>query len=145
MNCADNFIGGTTESQREFLDALSTEDTRRNQDRQSSKQPPIANNFALGYTYHDVLDADHEGKPRSKHFTQVVKLKPSRHTRSPFHIPPLRPLALLHTTSTAPPEPKKYRGHAHSHTARLVTTMVLAEAIARLGTATAETFDIVRR
>lgn len=52
-------LGGSTESQREFLEALSTEDTRR-QDRQSRKQPPIANNFALGYTYHDVLDADHE-------------------------------------------------------------------------------------
>jgi len=37
------------------------EDARKIQDRQSSKQPPIANNFALGYTYQDVLDADHEG------------------------------------------------------------------------------------
>jgi len=53
-------IGGTTESQREFLEGLSAEDSKRNQDRQR-KQPPIANNFALGYTYHDVLDADHEG------------------------------------------------------------------------------------
>ncbi|KAH9214011.1 dynein light intermediate chain-domain-containing protein [Leptodontidium sp. 2 PMI_412] len=53
-------LGGSTESQREFLEALSTDNSRRTQDRQSSKQPPIANNFALGYTYHDVLDADHE-------------------------------------------------------------------------------------
>ncbi|KAI9047055.1 hypothetical protein LZ554_009129 [Drepanopeziza brunnea f. sp. 'monogermtubi'] len=53
-------LGGSTESQREFLEALSTEDTRRNQDRHSSRQPPIANSFALGYTYQDVLDADHE-------------------------------------------------------------------------------------
>lgn len=52
-------LGGTTESQREFLEGLSAEDSKRNQDRQR-KQPPIANNFALGYTYHDVLDADHE-------------------------------------------------------------------------------------
>ncbi|KAN0089424.1 putative motor protein [Hyaloscypha variabilis] len=52
-------LGGTTESQKEFLEGLSAEDSRRNQDRQK-KQPPIANNFALGYTYHDVLDADHE-------------------------------------------------------------------------------------
>ncbi|KAH8647420.1 dynein family protein [Tricladium varicosporioides] len=52
-------LGGTTDSQREFLEALSSEDMRKS-DRQSSKQPPIANNFALGYTYHDVLDADHE-------------------------------------------------------------------------------------
>ena len=53
--------GGSPESQREFLEALSADDERRIQDRQSHKQPPIANNFALGYTYHDVLDADHEG------------------------------------------------------------------------------------
>ncbi|PVH76292.1 DLIC-domain-containing protein [Cadophora sp. DSE1049] len=53
-------LGGTTESQKEFLEALSTDNSRRTQDRPSSKQPPIANNFALGYTYHDVLDADHE-------------------------------------------------------------------------------------
>ncbi|KAH8588111.1 dynein light intermediate chain-domain-containing protein [Bisporella sp. PMI_857] len=53
-------LGGTTESQREFLEALSLDDSRKVQDRQNSKQPPIANNFALGYTYHDVLDADHE-------------------------------------------------------------------------------------
>jgi dynein light intermediate chain 1 len=54
-------IGGTTDSQKEFLEALSVDDLRKTQDRQRSKQPPIANNFALGYTYHDVLDADHEG------------------------------------------------------------------------------------
>jgi len=54
--------GGSTDSQREFLEALSADDTRKTSDRQSSsKQPPIANNFALGYTYHDVLDTDHEG------------------------------------------------------------------------------------
>ncbi|KAF5877539.1 putative dynein light intermediate chain protein [Botrytis fragariae] len=53
-------LGGTADSQKEFLEALSVDETRKSQDRQSSKQPPIANNFALGYTYHDVLDADHE-------------------------------------------------------------------------------------
>lgn len=58
---ANMSIGGTTDSQKEFLEALSVDDSRKTQDRQRSKQPPIANNFALGYTYHDVLDADHEG------------------------------------------------------------------------------------
>ncbi|RQM07459.1 hypothetical protein DH86_00002900, partial [Scytalidium sp. 3C] len=48
-------LGGT-----EFLEALSVEDTRKGQDRQSARQPPIANNYALGYTYRDVLDADQE-------------------------------------------------------------------------------------
>lgn len=54
-------VGGTSDSQREFLEALSVEDTRKGQDRQSARQPPIANNYALGYTYRDVLDADQEG------------------------------------------------------------------------------------
>lgn len=29
--------------------------------RKADKRPPVANAFALGYTYLDVLDADHEG------------------------------------------------------------------------------------
>ncbi|RFU32410.1 hypothetical protein B7463_g3923, partial [Scytalidium lignicola] len=52
-------LGGTSDSQREFLESLSISDTRK-QDRQSARQPPIANNYALGYTYRDVLDADQE-------------------------------------------------------------------------------------
>lgn len=53
--------GGTPEMQREFLDSVSTDglNSRRPLDR--AKKPPIANQFALGYTYQDVLDADHEG------------------------------------------------------------------------------------
>jgi dynein light intermediate chain 1 len=58
---ADSGAGGTTESQKEFLETLAADDMRKSNDRQGSKQPPVANNFALGYTYHDVLDADHEG------------------------------------------------------------------------------------
>jgi len=57
----NNHIGGSPDSQREFLEALAVEDRRKPHDRSGSKQPPIANSFALGYTYHDVLDADHEG------------------------------------------------------------------------------------
>ena len=53
-------LGGSPESQREFLESISTESTSSRRDRQSRK-PPIANQFALGYTYQDVLDADHEG------------------------------------------------------------------------------------
>lgn len=30
------------------------------------RKPPIANEFALGYTYQDVLDADQEGVFRLK-------------------------------------------------------------------------------
>ncbi|KAI8948393.1 dynein light intermediate chain-domain-containing protein [Xylaria longipes] len=52
-------LGGSVDSQREFLEALSNNGQRRNTDRQDSI-PPIANSFALGYTYYDVLDADQE-------------------------------------------------------------------------------------
>lgn len=53
--------GGTVESQKEFIESLSNIELRRNFDRQN-KIPPVANKFALGYTYYDLLDADHEGK-----------------------------------------------------------------------------------
>ncbi|KAF2259408.1 hypothetical protein CC78DRAFT_548341 [Lojkania enalia] len=53
-------LGGTPETQREFLESVSTDpsNTRRPPDR--GRKPPIANQFALGYTYQDVLDTDHE-------------------------------------------------------------------------------------
>ncbi|KAG9257768.1 dynein light intermediate chain [Emericellopsis atlantica] len=51
-------LGGTPDSQRDFLDSLSSSESRRNFDRH--KIPPVANNFALGYTYYDVLDADQD-------------------------------------------------------------------------------------
>ncbi|KAI5467848.1 dynein light intermediate chain-domain-containing protein [Mariannaea sp. PMI_226] len=51
-------LGGTPESQRDFLESISSPESRRNADR--SKTPPLANNFALGYTYYDVLDADQD-------------------------------------------------------------------------------------
>lgn len=51
-------LGGTPETQREFIESLSSSEGRRTFDRQ--KTPPVANNFALGYTYYDVLDADQD-------------------------------------------------------------------------------------
>ncbi|KAK4124759.1 hypothetical protein N657DRAFT_643510 [Parathielavia appendiculata] len=53
-------LGGTVDSQREFFETLSNNDGRRTLDRNGSRMPPVANSFALGYTYYDVLDADHE-------------------------------------------------------------------------------------
>ncbi len=55
-------LGGTVDSQREFFDSLSNNDLRRALDRNaaSSRVPPVANSFALGYSYYDVLDADQE-------------------------------------------------------------------------------------
>ncbi|KAL1838638.1 hypothetical protein VTJ49DRAFT_2445 [Mycothermus thermophilus] len=54
-------LGGTVESQLEFLEAVSSPaDARRALDRNADRPPPVANSFALGYTYYDVLDADQE-------------------------------------------------------------------------------------
>ncbi|KAK3364517.1 dynein light intermediate chain-domain-containing protein [Lasiosphaeria hispida] len=53
-------LGGTVDSQREFFESLSTSELRRALDRQGSRTPPVANSFALGYAYYDVLDADQE-------------------------------------------------------------------------------------
>lgn len=53
-------LGGTVDSQREFFESLSNNDLRRSLDRNGSRMPPVANSFALGYTYYDVLDADQE-------------------------------------------------------------------------------------
>ncbi|KUI73412.1 Cytoplasmic dynein 1 light intermediate chain 2 [Cytospora mali] len=52
-------MGGTVESQRDFIESLSNNELRRHFDR-GNKIPPVANQFALGYTYYDLLDADHE-------------------------------------------------------------------------------------
>ncbi|RAH84837.1 hypothetical protein BO86DRAFT_231820 [Aspergillus japonicus CBS 114.51] len=57
-------LGGTPETQREFLDTLSADASdpslSSSNDRRKGRVPPVANQFALGYTYQDVLDADHE-------------------------------------------------------------------------------------
>ncbi|KAL1974599.1 hypothetical protein VTN31DRAFT_4803 [Thermomyces dupontii] len=55
-------LGGTPESQREFLETLSSDpsDPRLPTERKRKNVAPIANEFALGYTYQDVLDADQE-------------------------------------------------------------------------------------
>jgi dynein light intermediate chain 1 len=58
MLASNGITGGTTEGQREFLESVSAPENGRNSEQ---KMPPIANNFALGYTYYDVLDADQDG------------------------------------------------------------------------------------
>ncbi len=133
--CTDFFIGGSTDSQREFLEALSTDDSRR-QDRQSSKQPPVANNFALGYTYHDVLDADHEGMNTKKSAERMKYLTLARYSCSPLHLPTLRSIALVYSLTTTSSHTSDNTEYAYSYIARLVTTMVLAQAIKGLGAAT---------
>ena len=48
------------DTQKEFVETLASDTSKRPQDRHSRK-PAIANEFALGYTYQDVLDADQDG------------------------------------------------------------------------------------
>ena len=58
-------LGGSCDSQREFIDSLAPEpnvsSASRRQDRNRARKIPLANKFALGYTYRDVYDADGEG------------------------------------------------------------------------------------
>ena len=63
-------LGGTTESQTAFLESLSSESGKRRPPDRKKRTPPVANRFALGYTYMDVLDEDQDGTwPLSKeHF-----------------------------------------------------------------------------
>ncbi|KAF2868076.1 dynein [Massariosphaeria phaeospora] len=53
-------LGGTPESQREFLESVSTDPASNRRPPDRGRKPPVANQFALGYTYQDVLDTDHE-------------------------------------------------------------------------------------
>ena len=63
MTDPTDYLGGTPESQREFLETLSAGSSGPNlpNERRKGRIPPIANRFALGYTYQDVLDADQDG------------------------------------------------------------------------------------
>lgn len=63
MSLMQYVVGGTPESQREFLNTFSADTTGSGfkNDKRKGGAPPVANQFALGYTYLDVLDADHEG------------------------------------------------------------------------------------
>ncbi len=54
-------IGGTPDTQKELLEILVSDAAKRPQDR-NRRKPVVANEFALGYTYQDVLDADQEGE-----------------------------------------------------------------------------------
>ncbi|OAP61091.1 hypothetical protein AYL99_03292 [Fonsecaea erecta] len=57
-------LGGTPDQQRGFLEQLNPPNQRaryaNNDRRRQPRIAPISNRYALGYTYHDVLDADQE-------------------------------------------------------------------------------------
>lgn len=57
-------LGGTPDQQRGFLEQLNPPNLRpryaNNDRRRQPRAVPVSNRYALGYTYHDVLDADEE-------------------------------------------------------------------------------------
>ncbi|KAL4872440.1 hypothetical protein BDV12DRAFT_162201 [Aspergillus spectabilis] len=54
-------LGGTPGSQRDFLETISADTADSlSSGKRKGKVPPVANQFALGYTYLDVLDGDQE-------------------------------------------------------------------------------------
>jgi hypothetical protein len=91
------FTGGTPETQRDFLESVSTDLTNNRKPPDRGRKPPIANQFALGYTYQDVLDTDHEGQfPFFQPFvkwanTKQTRWHASRYTSSQTPRPPLPP------------------------------------------------------
>ncbi|KAI9850657.1 MAG: hypothetical protein M1838_005301 [Thelocarpon superellum] len=84
-------LGGSSESQRSFLEGLSDDpSSSKAPDRPSTKASHIANQFALGYAYHDVLDTDHEDT--LARLSLYLLSDPS-----PAFTPLLRPLLTPHT------------------------------------------------
>ncbi|KAL8791793.1 MAG: hypothetical protein Q9195_005602 [Heterodermia aff. obscurata] len=53
-------LGGTPSTQKDFIETLAAENNPKKSQHRYKRKPPIANEFALGYTYQDVLDTDHE-------------------------------------------------------------------------------------
>jgi hypothetical protein len=104
-----NFIGGTPESQREFLDTLSSDASNPQlpNEKRRGKVAPVANEFALGYTYQDVLDADQEGavmncSRRKEVLSESLLTYMDRYSCPPLYLHALRPIALICTSSKAP-------------------------------------------
>ena len=52
-------LGASAATQRDFLELLQSKSPKLGSHRQR-QQPPIANDFALGYTYQEILDTDQE-------------------------------------------------------------------------------------
>ena len=110
-------LGGSPETQKEFLETLASDAPKRPQDRHRRK-PVVANEFALGYTYQDVLDADHEGNLLVRS-VQNEKLRMYRHPRPPINLPSLRARAILHIFAQTTLHASINTRHPSSHATRL--------------------------
>ena len=103
-------LGGTQESQREFIDSLAQEQqsqTRlRQQDRTKARKAPVANRFALGYTYQNVWDVDHEGKADGDFWARKedTLLMRNRATSTTVDIHPQRAVASICTLARTTPD-----------------------------------------
>jgi dynein light intermediate chain 1 len=57
-------LGGTQDTQRDFVDALApaghSSHPRKRKNNNTTPAPLLATRFGLGYTYHNVVDADHD-------------------------------------------------------------------------------------
>lgn len=107
--------GGTPETQREFLESVATDPTNNRRPPDRGRKPPIANQFALGYTYQDVLDTDHEGTRSDSMLRDGTDS--CRYDRSPFSISPRKPVAILHAAHKTVPESSHAPAHASRHLA----------------------------
>ncbi|PVI05455.1 hypothetical protein DM02DRAFT_516688 [Periconia macrospinosa] len=88
-------LGGTSVTQREFLESVSTDPTSNRRPPDRGRKPPIANQFALGYTYQDVLDTDHEVDTLAR-LSLYLLANPSP-SFTPLIKPYLNPRTLPHT------------------------------------------------
>lgn len=126
------YPGGSPDSQKEFLEALSVDSAaKRGLDRHGSRQAPVANNFALGYTYYDVTDTDHEGSIRER-VRGYAMLICGRLSCPCVSVSSCRSFAVIHPTFEASPDTTDDTEYTYCDTARLVTTMALAEPATRL-------------
>lgn len=123
-------LGGTSDTQKEFLDSLQQNQPSRLRppDRSRPKKIPLANRFALGYTYQDVYDSDHEGMSTNilhctalsdiKHdlTSHQTLLRASRHTRSAVPLPHMHlywPASSLPRQSQTQPQSFSLIGQSH--------------------------------
>lgn len=77
-------LGGSRDVQKEFLEILGSDNAKKQHERYRKKSS-VANEFALGYTYQDVLDADHEGEVVVESIENRADTG-SRYTRPPLYL-----------------------------------------------------------
>ncbi|KAF2726928.1 dynein [Polyplosphaeria fusca] len=86
-------LGGTPDTQRDFLESVANDASSNRRPPDRARRPPIANQFALGYTYQDVLDTDHEDTLARMSLYLLAQPSPSF---TPLIKPYLNPRTLPH-------------------------------------------------